>query len=441
MSEADERVAPGGTPALGSAIVSVVGFLVLFHYVGVETWSFGKETFARMLGIAGLLLLGPWTVRIERRIGTSRLLGLLALAFALFFAVRLGRDLRARLSDPSQSRMAIDIAQNTYEAGTQFLAGRNPYTERCQLGHPVTEGPHVTRGPDGLEMYGLRYPYGFPYFPAMMLAYLPFRASFDGYHAIRAGNAFYLLLATLGVAWLAARAARPGQRTLAVGLSTAAYLAIDVLPPELFQLAVTDVCIAAVAVLGYVALTYDRAVLAGILLGLSQAAKLLPGPLLLLPAMAFLPTRNARLRLGIAYLLTSAALVLPALARAPEEFVASTIAFYLTYHGEGDDTSLYWFLPPWAKAPFLAAGFGLAAYFALRGFRRRGVSAAEAAGDAFLAYFLFTAFNRMTHLNYLWGIHSLGAVAIACQAIARGTLNETTPAKAPAPPPRSAPPA
>lgn len=416
MSAADEATSP---PApIGTAAAAVAGFLGLFHFIGNETWGHGKETFPRMLGLAAIVLAAPYVGRYERRVGTPRVLGLVLLAWSALLGQRLYGELRVALDRSDLTTVAIDIARNTYEAGTQFLAGHDMYIERCQLGHEVTAGPHVTVDADGVRMYGLRYTYGFPYFPAMMLAYLPFRQGFAGLHAIRVGNAVYLLLGTIGVAWLAARSVRRGERTLAAGLGTVAYLAIDVLAPEHFRLAVTDVCIAAFAVFAYLAVSYDRAVLAGVLLGVAQGARLLPGPLLVLPAIAYLATRRKRTELGVAYVLTSLAFVLPALVRAPEAFVSSTIAFYLTYHGVGDDTSLYWFLPEWLKAPFLAAGFVLAAGFALIGFRRPARSIGEASGQAFLAYFLFTAFNRMTHLNYLWGIHTLGAVAVASGALA-----------------------
>ena len=52
------------------------------------------------------------------------------------------------------------------------------------------------KGPIQLDFF-VPYEYGYPYFPAMMLAYLPFRPFFQGVHAIRAANGLYLSLATI----------------------------------------------------------------------------------------------------------------------------------------------------------------------------------------------------------------------------------------------------
>ncbi len=339
MSAPDATSAPAAPP-VGTAVAAVVGFLALFHYVGLETWGHGKATFVRMLGLLLLVVAAPRLGRLEARIGTSRTLGLVLLAHALLLAHGLFEALRAELARPELTQVGIDIARNVHEAGTQFLAGNNPYEERCQLGHQIAAGPHVTIDGEGVRMYGLRYPYGFPYFPVMMLAYLPFRGAYEGMHAIRAGNGVFMLLGAIGVAWLAARSVPRGSRTLAVGLGLVAYLGIDVLAPEHFRLAVTDVVVAALAVFAFVALSHERVLLAGALFGLAQATKLLPGPMLVLPALLLLTEKRARLRLFLAYALVSLAFLLPPLLRSPEAFLSSTVAFYLTHHGPGDETSI-----------------------------------------------------------------------------------------------------
>jgi len=415
---------PRRSSGVGTAVAVVAAFLALFHWVGVETWGFGQTTILRMLAIALVVLAAPRLVRLEARVGTERFLGFVAIVAASWLAFRLSQSVRAVIANPGRAHGAIDIARNVYEAGTQFLAGRNPYATRTQLGHVVGIGPHVTIEDGVTRMYGLRYPYGFPYFPTMMFAYLPFRRFGEGFHAIRVGNAFYLALGAAGALWLASRSVTRGARTLAIGLSLVAYLAIDVLAPEHFDLAVTDICISAFAVFAFVAASYGRPLATGVILGVVQAAKLLPGPMVALPAIALLGTRRERLVAFATYGVVSLAFLVPAVVPDAEAFFASTVAFYLTYHAEGDDTSLYWFLPEWAKPAFLAIGFVVAAYFTFRGLRTRPETPAIAARDAWLAYFLFTAFNRMTHLNYLWAVHALGAVAVACVALSPALRRE-----------------
>lgn len=410
----------------GSSALLALTFLGLFHYVGIETWGHGRESFPRLLVLVAVVVGGSRLRSLERRIGTPNMLALAALALAAWLARSLGLACRDALLNPGLATSAIDIARNVYEAGNQFVAGHNPYGERCQLGHVITPGPHITNTGGVLRMFGLEYRYGFPYFPAMILAYLPFRSLADGLHSIRLGNAAYLVIAALGAAVLAGKSVARPNSLLAASLALVAFLGVEVLAPEHFQLGVTDICIAAFAVVAYAALASEHVVVAGVFLGIAQAAKLLPGPLLMLPALAYVSGLQGRRRLFGAYALVSVILITPAFAANPEGFVSSTVAFYLTYHNVGDDTSLYWFLPEWAKAPFLGVGLVLALGFALVGFRRRPASAAQAAGLAWASYMLFITFNRMTHLNYMWSVHSLGAAALATAAFAPQRARHTS---------------
>lgn len=421
---------PRRTSGLGTAAIVVAVYLVLFHFLGAETWGHGRETFARMLGMVAVLGAAPWLLRVEARIGSANLLAIVAFAATAGMVVRHVEAAVAYVRTPSHARIGLDIGRNVDAACTHFLAGHNPYAHRAQLQHTVEAGPHVVVADGVTTMYGLRYRYGFPYFPAMFLAYLPFRSLAPALHAIRVGNLVFLLLGAACASLLAYRGVARPSRWLAAGLVGVAYFGIPVLTQEHVDFAVTDVLLSTLGIAAYLSASFRRPILTGILLGLAQSAKLLPGPWLALPAaLAFERPRDRWIVLG-SYAATALAVVLPALAVDPESFVASTVAFYLTHHRDGDDSSLSWFLPAWGRSLFVVAAYGLGSAAALRGLRRRHPNVIDAATDAWLAYFVFTAFNKMTHLNYLWGIHAFGAVAFACVAFERRALGAPRPPSA-----------
>jgi uncharacterized membrane protein len=186
---------------------------------------------------------------------------------------------------------------------------------------------------------------------------------------------------------------------------------------EFYNNAVTDVLIAALAVWAFVALDRRAYVATGVLLGLAQSCKLLPGPLLVLPVVAWLGADKRTLRVVLAYVATSAAVIAPFAARDPARFVSSTVLFYLTFHRGGDDTSLYYFLPPPAQTLWVVLGPALALAVALVPLRERRGDTLAPLRAAFLAYFVFIAFGKMTHLNYVWAVYPLGVCALVVGAL------------------------
>ncbi len=387
--------------------------------MGTYTFWFGYQTFFLMLLVAGLLV-GAGSI--GGRAPSARLPGWLAVAGALLLAALLARDgtlFSRAVRDVDLEAHAADIAANTYVAGSRYLDGANPYRERAQLLHELTPGPHVTVQGDSVKLFGVSYSYGYPYFPAMFLSYLPFRGIGAGYHAIRWGNALCFALTLVLTAWLAARSAPPLVRWPAALLATMALAGADVLPDEIFGQGVTDILIGCYALAGYLLWSYGRPLGAGVLLGIAQSCKLLPGPLLVAPLLLS-SDRQRRGQLLGGYLLTTVVLVGPFAWADPARFVSSTVLYYLAYHSNGDTTSLWYYLPQAARPVFTFAGDVIVIAVVLSAMKGRTNDVVRPLAVAFLAYFLFTAVAPMTHLNYVWAVYPLGCVAFAAQ-LARGT--------------------
>ncbi len=392
-------------------------WLLLVWLLGRFSFGDGPLIFVCLVGLAGLAACAPAFLR---RWGMVRpparppwlVAALLALALLVAVAGR-ASQFQAAWEHPRYQTWAVDVAINTYVAGDAMRQGFNPYSVRAQRWYRMQPGPHVEVAKNGaVTMFGLPYAYGYPYWPAMALSYLPFRELEDGIRCVRLGNAFFLNLQLLGVLLLAARLAGAGAaRWLAAPLAGLLCVGPSCLGPELFELAVTDVALATWALWAFVALAWRRSFLAGALLGVAQACKLLPGPLLLLAALLWLSSRRQRLQLLAGWLLLAGLLVLPWALWQPSHFVSATALFYLTHHAAGDDSSLWYFLPPLLQTPFRICGLALVGWIV---WRARAVrSLAALAGLGFAAYAVFSAFNNMSHLNYLWGVYPLGCVALA----------------------------
>ena len=110
--------------------------------------------------------------------------------------------------------------------------------------------------------------------------------------------------------------------------------------------------------------------------------------------------------------LTTLVLVLPFLLWNPEPFITATLLYYLTLHQAGDNTSLWFFLPAVWQTPFLVLGGVLTLATVALASWRRSLGLVWPLAVAFCAYAVFIAFNKMSHLNYLWGVYALGCAAL-----------------------------
>lgn len=387
-----------------------------FHVLGHRIAGYGHLSFLMLILLVALLLRGGRGARFLPRTGGERTVRIVLGVLLAALLVNLGIGLAAELARRSGDEFAIDIAMNTYAAGTAFLEGKNPYAEFAQFWHEIKPGPHVAVRGGEIRMFGVPYTYGFPYFPAMLLSYLPVRAVVSGYDSLRVTNAILLALNLAGIVWLTRRLSPAARATTAGLVGAVAYVGVTVLPTELFRYAITDLVIATYALFAFVALSHRRWVVAGVLFGLAQACKLLPGPLLVAPVVLWLWGRPEMPRLLIAYAATSLVLIVPFVLPDPGLFLSSTILFYLTAHAGGDSSSLWFALPNALKPPFRIAGYLLTAGCVAAALRRRADDLLAPLTLAFAAYAVFVAFGTMIHLNYIWGIYPLGCVALAAHA-------------------------
>ncbi len=317
----------------------------------------------------------------------------------------------------------IDIAANTYAATDAFAQGLNPYITKTQLWveqFPANT-PHMEVINGQITMYGIPYFHGYPYFPLMMMSYLPAYFIFDGYAAIRVTHIALMLLNILAFKLLLDKLLPDKeQRRTALLIAITAYLGVLRYSVEAVLLGVTDMLISTYLLYGFVALAYQRYFLVGVLLGCAQACKLLPAPLIFL-GIAWMLYNNKENMGGLlplwrflsGFMLACGVIILPFIIWHPEGFLSSTILYYLTHHQEGDYTSLWSFLPAWLKTPFLLAGL-IFALLAIIAFAKRGHhQLITCITSSYASYVIFMAFSKMTHLNYLWGVFPLGCVALA----------------------------
>jgi len=208
-----------------------------------------------------------------------------------------------------------DIGRTTIAAVHTVFAGHNPYAVPIDL-HPEY--------PD--------YP-GYKYLPMMIAAYAPLVSAFDD-AGLRLTN--LILDAALSVAMFfsARRIGGPVAGLLAV----IAWLMLPILPPDIYNHGVTDLAPVLPLVVALV-LAETRLGRAGLLIGLSIAAKLFPG---LLMALCCLRRRHVGF-----YLLGGIVGILPAVAFYlwdPADFTRNVFLFILSR--PMDETSWMFGLPP-----------------------------------------------------------------------------------------------
>jgi hypothetical protein len=394
----------------------LVLWAVLFNLIGFFTFGFGPLTFFCLISAVLFLLYGnriaAWLLpRLPRAIIQNpgkRLIWFLAL---MLFAVLIHTSLK--LADSFKlTDWLVDIGTNTFAALKAFTSGFNPYAVKCQLGYEIASGPHAVVTAGSVQMYGLAYHYGYPYFPGMFFSYLPGFLLTGNYNGLRAENIFFWAANVAGVVWLTRRLTH--KKNFPALFAVAALLCVICYPQEIFGFGIVDILLATYILYACLALSYEKYVLAGLLLGLAQASKLLPAPFFALPALLYLFRKQKGFRqFLLAYVLTAGCIILPFLLADPAGFISATILFYEVNHAGGDNTSLWFFLPAAVQPAFLVLGY-IATLLPLWWLlRKRETRLTDILLAGFAGYIVFMAFSKMTHLNYLWGIYPLGCVALA----------------------------
>lgn len=408
----------------------IVGlWLGLVNLIARFTWGHGILIFFCNMGVLALLVWArPLTAFLRKRVQalatvSNRLLVSLAgigiVLFLLLDFLALGQI----LENPRYGEFLIDIGKNTYLAAeTLFEEGQNPYTQRCQTEDwLVAPSPHIEKAEGEVTIYGVPYYFGYPYFPLMFLSYEPFRHVLPDFNAIRIGNALLYLLAVGAVGWLASRFGNAREKKPLALFSMMAFLGFRVWTEELFELGITDLLIFVYAVFGFIALTYKRHLVAGLLLGMTLAAKLLPGPFFFILVVAWCWKKEGALRFVFGYAFSSLIFILPFFAADPAAFVSSTILYYLASPKTLDDTSLLYFLPAFAHIPFKLIGYawlaGLFVAFARRPRDGSGYEFDRLVKFFFLTYTVFIAFNKEVHLNHMIGIQGFGSIALVVSSM------------------------
>lgn len=170
----------------------------------------------------------------------------------------------------------IDIATTTLNAGAAILRGQNPYVL------PIDE---VAGGLSDTAFHGYKY------MPVMAIAYLPLGVPF-GERGVLITN----LLLHFGVAWTVWRLALRGGTTASGQLAVLLYLSLPLVAMQVLAKGSTDLVAVLPLLLALLCLE-ESAIAAGVCVGLSICAKLLPG-------MVFVPcllpsTRADRLGYGL----------------------------------------------------------------------------------------------------------------------------------------------
>jgi hypothetical protein len=226
-------------------------------------WQLGVYT---ALVLLALLAAVPFVVAQARRHGDAvldqapRLLKAAALALLL---VHVGYAV-TKLRHPS----LIDAATITIAEGQALRAGSNPYESR--LDAEAEAATHDARFA------------GFKYLPVTIAAYLPLGGTL-GPRGIVLTN----LMLQLAVAALIFRLGAAMASASAGWLAVLLYLSLPVVPFQLFAKGALDL-VAVVPLVAALLLVERNAALAGLCVGLSLAAKLLPGALV---APCVLPSR------------------------------------------------------------------------------------------------------------------------------------------------------
>jgi Glycosyltransferase family 87 len=282
----------------------------------------------------------------------------------------------------------IDIPASTLEAGRALLSGTNPYTS--PMDHTVDLSMDVATFQ------------GFKYSPLTAAAYMPL-----GIPLGDRGVVLTNLALQLAVAWLVYRLAR-GQGARATGLIAAlGYLALPIGPWELFHQGVPD--LAATLPLLAALLYVDRnAGLAGLCVGISLSAKLLPAGLLL---PCCLPTdMHNRVRYAVGVAAGTVPLLLTAL-WSPAALWNNLVLFNLSR--PPDSTSWLYWAPSYVSS--IARGVLVMVFLCIGVvvWRARAITVTRRCGLGAIAILATLLTGPIAHNNYqLWWL-PLASVVLA----------------------------
>lgn len=305
----------------------------------------------------------------------------LAAACGVFAAAQLGFALMR-----AAKLKVIDIGETTLAAVLAAAHGANPYALPLD---PLAGGIADAGGAF----------HGYKYLPMMILAYAPLCLAL-GLRGIVATN---ILLQAATAAALRALAAR-GVGPIAGLAAATLYLSLPFPAFQLFARGVNDL-VPVLPLLGALLLLERRPFWSGLLVGLSLAAKLMPG-LAVLPCLVPAPGARRRYGLGVVVGLLP---ILPFAAASPDSFAANILLFNALR--PTDDTSWLYGLPgSVAAAARAAAALALAGLY-LHIWRHPPALAARCAAAALAILLVFAVGPDMHHNYYLWFIPFLAPLA------------------------------
>jgi hypothetical protein len=278
----------------------------------------------------------------------------------------------------------IDIGDTTLAAVLAVAHGANPYALPLD---PLA---------GGIAEAGAFH--GYKYLPMMIAAYAPLCLAL-GLRGIVVTN---ILFQGATVAAIRALASRGGP---IAGLAAAVfYLSLPFPAFQLFARGVNDL-VPVLPLLGALLLVERRPFWSGVLVGLSLAAKLMPG-LAVVCCLVPAPGGRRRYWLGVAAGLLP---ILPFAAAAPDAFAANILLFNMAR--PIDDTSWLYGLPGAAAiAARAAAVLALAALY-LRIWRHPPALDGRCAAAALAILLVFAVGPDMHHNYYLWFIPFLALLA------------------------------
>jgi len=369
------------TPIPSTGSPAKLGAIVLF-WLGVGliqtfNWGSGAPKAAVMLA---MLLAVPFVLRDARK-APSPLSPRLAQGTAIALWIAIALDLAyfaARIVAPH----VIDIATTTLAAGEAVLRGTNPYAAALDI------------GPESAGFTGYKY------LPVMIAAYLPLGASL-GQRGVLVTN----LIVWLATLWLMKRLAGAKLAPLLLAM-------LPLIAEQIFAKGATDL-VAVLPLLGALALVRRSSFWCGVCVGLSVAAKLLPG-VAVLPALIPAERRGA----FIAGVIVGLWPILPFVLAGPQAFWGNIVLFNLARLP--DDTSWLHYVPAAvATAAHLILAAGMAAA-AIAVWRRPPSIAARAGLTAMLAIGAILAGPGAHHNYQLWWLPFYGVALSLALAPARG---------------------